>query len=538
MTERSRSRTAHIIPNQYRDSVTLMQLSSTLMGLEGIDQASVVVASSGNLDLLRGSGLLQGEIEATASDIVIAIEGWSDLLDGAVARAEELLFEAKEKIDSNGSEAVAVRSISAGMAADPGANLALISTPGDYAAAEARKAVALGLDVMIFSDNVTEDDEISLKQFASKRGRLVMGPDCGTAIINGIPLAFANVVRRGPIGVVAASGTGLQQVTSLIDRYGSGVSQAIGTGGRDLHANVGGVTMFAALRALESDPATEIVVLVSKPPAPSIAKRVVEAAERATKPVVVNFLGPLAATERLGGVQFVRTLEEASRAAVSLAIGSPFESGVRPPDELLSRTRLAVSRGVAGGFVRGLYSGGTFCYEALILIAERIGEVYSNTPVDEAYRLENVWKSRGHCVVDLGDDEFTRGRPHPMIDHSIRNERIVAEAKDPAVGIVLFDVVLGHGSHADPAGAMIPALESANRASCDRVVFIGSVCGTDADPQNRRDQERRLESAGVILADSNAQAAMLAAEAILASGGGGGEEGRRVPLGGAAKGVV
>jgi succinyl-CoA synthetase alpha subunit len=398
--------------------------------------------------------------------------------------------------------------MAAGAAA--GANLALVSVPGEYAAAEAEKALALGLNVMLFSDNVALADEIALKRAAANRELLLMGPDCGTAIIDGVPLAFANKVRRGAIGCVAASGTGLQQVTALVDRLGAGVSQAIGTGGRDLKEEVGGLTMLAGLDALASDRDTKVIVLISKPPAPEVAAKVLAAAAKARKPVVVCFVGAVPAKRAGRNLHPVRTLEDAARTAVALARG-------RKPPKAAGTPRLGkvVPRFVPGQrFVRGLFSGGTFCYEASLLLGEALGQVWSNAPVRHEDELDDAFKSRGHTVIDLGDDVFTRGRPHPMIDHRLRNERMVREAGDPEVAVILFDVVLGYGSHPDPAAEMVPAIAAARALAAKRkrrIAFVGAVCGTDADPQGLVRQEAALAKAGVILGSSNAEAVRIAA---------------------------
>jgi succinyl-CoA synthetase alpha subunit len=370
---------------------------------------------------------------------------------------------------------------------------------------------------MLFSDNVELKDEIALKRFARDHDLIVMGPDCGTAIINGIPLAFANVVRRGEIGVVAASGTGLQQVTCLIDRWGRGISQAIGTGGHDLHKEVGGISMLQGLKALADDQSTSVIVLISKPPSPEVAERVLKAAAGTGKPVVVNFLG--AATEgiRRPNLFAAVTLEDAAAAAVALA------DGKRPEESRPKRAVFSMPPRLAPGqqYIRGLYSGGTFCYEASLLLKKELAQVYSNTPLDLRDRLDDVWTSRGHTVIDLGDDLFTRGRPHPMIDHRLRNERILKEAGDPEVAVLLLDVVLGYGSHPDPASEMVPVIHKARDLASKAgrsLVVVGFVCGTSADPQNLSKQEAALQEAGVILAESNAQAVRMATTVAAGAG--------------------
>jgi FdrA protein len=506
------ARAERVFRNLYRDSVSLMQLSARIGALSGVRQASAVMATAGNLDLLREAGLIAAALPPSPNDLLVALEGEDEaaLVEALAAAEAELTRPPPARAD--GPRRLPPKSLEMALAESPAANLALISTPGDYAAAEAMKALRLGLNVMLFSDNVGIEDEIRLKRYAREHDLMVMGPDCGTAILNGVPLGFANVVRRGAIGAVAASGTGLQQVTCLIDRWGQGISQAIGTGGHDLSAKVGGITMLQGLNALAADPATRVVVLISKPPDPEIAGRVLAAAEAGGKPIVVNFLGADPGAVRRPNVHPVRTLEDAASLAVALA-------GGRRPEPA---TAAAAIPKLAPGqrYVRGLYSGGTFCYEALLLLSEALGPIASNTPLEPDCRLADVWRSEGHTAIDLGDDVFTRGRPHPMIDQTLRIERLHKEAADPEVAVILFDLVLGYGAHPDPAAELGSAIGSA-KAVAERagrqLAFVGSVCGTAADPQDLGRQEALLRDAGVLLAESNAQAVRLAAR--IAAGG-------------------
>jgi FdrA protein len=513
------ARATRIFRNFYRDSVSLMQLSSTFAKLPGVEQASAIMASANNLSLLKEAGLLIETVEACANDLLIVLQGNEDALGAAMAAAEAALNQNPPSVTGNGAScAMLPRSIEMGLAEMVGANLVLISTPGEYAAAEARKALSLGLNVMLFSDNVELKDEIALKRFAQAHDLIVMGPDCGTAIINGVPLAFANVVRRGGIGVVAASGTGLQQVTCLIDRWGKGISQAIGTGGHDLHKDVGGISMLQGLKALAADPSTSVIVLISKPPSSEVAERVLLVASQAGKPVVVNFLGADPEGIRRRNVFAARTLEDAAAAAVALDDGRmPDENRPKHPPFKIP-TKLAPRQ----RYVRGLYSGGTFCYEASLLLKKVLGQVYSNTPVDPQDRLDDVWTSCGHTILDLGDDLFTRGRPHPMIDHRLRNERILKEAGDPEVAVILLDVVLGHGSHPDPASELAPVIQQAKDLAGKagrHLAVVGFVCGTALDPQNLTKQEAALRDTGMIQAESNAQAVHVAGTVALGAGG-------------------
>ena len=502
-----------VVRNLYRDSVSMMQLSALLRDLPGVEQASAIMATEANLDMLRDAGLLDGAPDAGTSDLLVVVKGTRPgALEAALAAAETELRKAPQASVDSGPRMLPAASLQMALERTPGANLALISTPGEYAAAEAAKALRLGLNVMLFSDNVPIHDEVALKTYGREHGRLVMGPDCGTAIVDGIPLGFANVVRRGAVGVVGASGTGTQQVTCLVHRYGEGISHAIGTGGRDLRAEVGGITMLQGVEALARDEATRVIVLVSKPPAPEVAARVLAAARKVRKPVVVNFIGA-GGIAKGANLHFAGTLDDAARAAVALAKG---RAPARRSTARVSPRLLGAMPRLAKGqrFVRGLYSGGTFCYEASALLGELLGTVRSNAPVDPQLHLADVWQSVEHTVVDLGDDEFTRGRPHPMIDQTLRNERILKEAADPSVAVILLDVVLGYGAHPDPAAPMAGVIEKARAGAARRrrrLSFVGFICGTDGDPQDYARQEAILSAAGMVLAESNAQAVRIAA---------------------------
>lgn len=489
-------------PNLYRDSVTLMQHAAALSRLPRINQASLVMATPANLTLLVEAGLAASDTAPRPNDVLLAIEATDrDAIAAAAAEAERLLREPPSGTRRpDAPDTPSPRSLEMGLSTLPGANLALISCPGDYAAAEAEKALRLGLDVMIFSDNVALDDERRLKTLARDMDRLVMGPDCGTAIVHGVPLGFANVVRRGSIGVVAASGTGLQQVACLIDRSGGGVSHALGTGGRDLHGAVGGISMAHGIEMLGADDDTDVIVLISKPPDDQVAARVIDIAAATGKPVVVNFLGDTRETDR-PNLHHVATLAAAAETALELS-GGVVDRSRRPPD-------FAGGLAIGQQFIRGLYSGGTFCYEAQLILQDLIGPVFSSAPLHADYALADPWRSHGHSIIDLGDDRFTRGRPHPMIDHGLRNERIVQEASDPETAVILLDVVLGHGAHPDPAGEIAPAIRTAHETAAKhgrRLAVVGFVCGTDGDPQNRGDQEAALCDAGIHLAAHNAEA--------------------------------
>lgn len=505
-------------PNRYQDSVTLMQVAVRLRDMAGIDDASLMMGTEPNKEILGEASLLTTEgAKAGPNDLIIAMCGDEKAIESAKEQIETLLQ--AELPSEAGREESAPHSLAAGLSALPDANLVLISTPGLYAAAEARKALQLGKHVMIFSDNVSIEDEEQLKTIAAERGLLMMGPDCGTAIIGGVPLGFANAVRRGVIGVVGASGTGMQEVTSLIDRYGQGVSHAIGTGSHDLSAQIAGRMTLMGLAALLDDPATRVVVLVSKPPHPEVATRVLAEASRATKPVVVAFLGAdvraMAAATGNTSVVLVETLEEAALRAVQLAGGTVPQTG--GDMDMSAMREAAKQKAMSQHYVRGLFSGGTFCYEAMLVLQKAVGGVYSNTPLSPDWTLPNPPQSFKHTCLDLGSDEFTVGRPHPMIDISSRAERIITEAEDPEVAVLLLDVVLGYGAHPNPAGVLAGALANAReraRVAGRALTVVASICGTERDPQGLEGQLRALSQAGAIIAQSNAAAARLAATMI------------------------
>ncbi len=487
--------------NSYRDSVELMGIAAELERIPGVARAGLVMGTPANRAVLEGAGLANAAAaDAGPNDLVVAIAADSAAAgDAALARAGVLLSGTREGPTAEGGERPeAPHTLAEGAAALPGANLALVSTPGAYATAETLKALKRGLNVFLFSDNVSVGDEVELKTLARQKGLLVMGPDCGTAIVGGVPLGFANAVRRGSIGLVGASGTGLQQVSCLIHRFGAGVTHALGTGGRDLDERVGGATMLAAIDVLLGDPQTRVLVVVSKPPSPQVALAVLDKLRGSAKPVVVCFLGGDPAQVREAGGRPAATFEEAASIAAALARGQepPAEkTGLDPETEAAA---MAAARALIPGqtAVLGLYTGGSLAGEAKLVLRQALGP------------------DRHDHIVDLGDDEFTVGRPHPMIDPRLRNEKIVAAAADPEVGILLLDVVLGYGSHPDPAGAVAPAIREAKAvaAAAGRgLAIVASVCGTDEDFQGFEGQCRTLASAGVIVAASNSRAAAIAA---------------------------
>lgn len=490
----------------YFDSVTLMTVGKAIAEMEGIVDAAVVMGSKENREILRASGLLTKEASAAGdTDLIISIKADDD--DAARVALESVADRLEDARGGTDTESVyQPASIEGALEIAPETKLALISVAGRYAGGEASKALNAGLHVMIFSDNVSIENEIGLKKQAQERGLLVMGPDCGSAIINGVPLAFANVVKRGDIGIVSASGTGLQEVSSIISNEGAGVSQAIGVGGRDVTSAVGGIMFLEAFASLIEDDNTKVIVLISKPPDEEVLDRIKMVIEGVDKPIVSIFLG--ADCELPGSVT---TLEQAALHSVALSQGrdggdvnrflSSRENWISTMAE-----REATRRSAGRKYVRGLMSGGTFCAEAQVILAGMISDVYSNAPTGNSARLDNSLKSIKNTVVDLGADEFTVGRPHPMIDYSLRLKRIAQESEDPETAVILLDVVLGYGSAADPGSELEGVIEDA----CKNVAVVCSITGTAHDPQNRDLVEKTLKDAGAITMPSNAAASLLA----------------------------
>jgi FdrA protein len=484
-------------PGAYYDSVVLMRLQAALAALPDIRDAGVVMGTPANLELLAASGLLaEGRTEVGPNDLLIAVQAESEAAAAeALSRVDALL---QMRRSEGLLEEYRPRSLASAVKQIPEAQWVLISVPGRYAAEVAREALELGKNIFLYSDNVTVEQEMGLKEQALASGLMVMGPDCGTALIGGVGLGFANRVGHGAIGLVAASGTGLQAVTSRIDALGAGVSQAIGTGGRDLSEAVGGITAAQALDLLRRDPETLVIVLISKPPSTRIASRLLALARAAGKPVVVHFLGAPLPARRLGNVHFVAGLAEAAERAV----------------ECLGGEMAEVSRGTAVGeardggaetpfapgqrWVRGLFSGGTLAHEVLLGLSAAL-EVSSNLLLTQTNNALDRPGSSGHAILDLGADEFTVGRLHPMIDFDLRLRRLRQEVAAPEVAVILLDVVLGDGAHADPAGELAPAIERCReeaRAAGRRLEVGVLVIGTERDPQDLSLQISTLEQAG------------------------------------------
>jgi len=494
-----------IFHDTYVDSVVQLAASRAMNEHAGIDWAAAAMATPANLQMLTGQGFSTDGFDS-ANDLFLAVRGTDDdSVQAALSAGADTMFTGRRPTQDGPGLRRAHRTIARAVRDLPDSNVAVISVPGAYATLEAHEALTAGLDVLLFSDNVTVTDEVALKDRAVRLGQLLMGPGAGTAVLGGTGLGFANVVGRGPVGIVAAAGTGAQEAMSLLDRWGVGISCVIGLGGRDLSDAVDGRMAKAAITSLRADPDTAVIFLVSKPPAESVARAVLATAEGF--PFVASLVGRAHDASPIAALHPARTLEAGALQVLDLL-------GVRHSDVLGD-----LEERVAGAcahlapertLVRGLFSGGTLCYESLVILGDALGPVYSNVPLDDALRVPAPPDS--HICLDLGEEEYTVGRPHPMIDPQARVEMLEEQGRDPAVAVILLDIVLGLGAHEDPAGQLAPAC---TRAVQHGAAVVAYVLGTHHDPQGYARQREILSDAGCIITETATRASLAAAAIAL-----------------------
>jgi len=485
----------------YHDSAFLMRVSRGLSGLDGVFEAVVLMGTPLNRKLLQDAGFSGPQVEgATPMDLMVGIRAADDRV--CAAAEKELMKLLQAGPSARAQEDTPHVSIFAAIEGQPGANLVSVAVPGPYAAYVANRALDLGRHVFLFSDNVAVEDELQLKKRARELGLLVMGPDCGTAILAGVGLGFANQVRRGRIGLVGASGTGIQEITCQVHALGEGISQAIGVGSADLSGQVGGLMTEFGLELLAADPATEVIVLVAKHPDPQVAERLEQKIGGLEKPVVVRYLGQMAGRHDSAPI-YTDSLDEAACRAVELCRGE------KPDDPFAGleadARKLLGARNTATGRLVGLFGGGSLAAEAALVLKA--------TSLDHPLGMEGqAVEGSGDLLLDTGEDFYTVGKPHPMVDQTVRCELIGKVCSDPQVGLLLFDLVLGHGAHPDPAVELAEAIDTARKGRRDEPLdVIASLTGTDLDPQDANRQRGLLEAAGVHVQPSAARAARLAA---------------------------
>jgi succinyl-CoA synthetase alpha subunit len=502
--------------NQYYDSVFLMGVNKRLSQVEGVEQTAVLMGSEKNKVLLADIGIRGPEIDnVLPNDLIVAV----------IAKTPEIVKSILDDLDNalsaldEGVPTSHLHTLEDGLTEKPLANLAVISVPGEYVYREAQKAIEANLNLFIFSSNVSLEEEFKLKRLAADRKLLVMGPDCGTSILGGMGIGFANAVRKGSIGAVGPSGTGLQEFTTQIHNAGYGISHAIGTGSHDLSAEIGAITTSMALEALQEDPQTEVIAIIAKPPDRKVLEHLLARTRSCTKPVIGCFLGMSdlhnLATKGFHGTQ---TIDDAVRMAIQLTSGiEDLQKNGLTRQECESAKKHRGNSSSDQRFLRGLFAGGTFCYQSQQILGELGLIVYSNAPLNPQNKLGRIEESREHTLIDMGDDDFTLGRPHPMIDSTMRNQRILSEGQDPTVAVILLDFILGFNASMNPVGELLDSIivaKQTRKQQGGELTVVASICGTVGDPQDLNRQMDMLENAGVILFQSNAKAALFCNELL------------------------
>ncbi|TYB83804.1 MAG: acyl-CoA synthetase FdrA [Kosmotoga sp.] len=506
-----------IIKGKYYDSVTLMLVAKELKKQTEINDATLNMATEANIHIMEDAGFVINQMNITPDDLLIGIDCEGTNCDEYFDIAEKYLKDQPWREDTEVNE-YRPKSISGAISLLQNANLSLISISGKYAANEAMKSLENNLNVMLYSNNVPLNDEIKLKNYAKKRNLLVMGPDCGTALIKGKGLGFCNECPVGPIGIVAASGTGLQEVMVQLSRRNVGVKHAIGTGGRDVKSEVGAISFLSGLDALADDDDIKVIIALGKPPSPDIRKLIINKLKEINKLGVVCFMGdkPENDEER---IKYTTELEECAEVTSKLLSGGDCtQSRKKLSKEIEDSINRYTSIHVKKGFLRGLFTGGTLCYEAQYIASKKLNGVHSNVPLNKKMKLKDSLNPVGHSFIDYGEDEFTQGRLHPMIDPAFRAEQIFKQSKDSEVAVILFDVMLGYGCASNPADDIIKSIKKAGTQT--RPVYIAYICGTKDDPQKLIIQRNKLENEGIIVCKSNARAAHLASSLVSERGDG------------------
>lgn len=488
----------------YHDSVVLMLLTNHISAMQGVNKVSIMMATPANKDIFKQSGLDTEELlAASANDMVVVADIENETIMDTIETEIDAYF---KKQNTQTQQTESVKSWDKALEKMPNADMAVISIAGAYAALEANRALDEGMNVFMFSDNVTIEDEKQLKQRAHDKGLVVMGPDCGTGIIQSVPIAFTNKVNSGKIGIIGASGTGIQELTTIIDRLGEGVKNAIGTGGRDLSSEIGGITMMDTINAMEQDDSIKVMIVISKPPAKAVREMISNRLSAFKKPVVTLFLGEKPEYHE-EGFYHAYTLDEAARLAVNLLRDEDINSCVVSADTPENAFDKSENK-----TIKAYYSGGTLAGEAAMLIKDALN---LDTPPEKAEGF--MLKHGGHIVVDLGDDVYTQGKPHPMIDPAKRIECMQEATDDSSTGVILFDIMLGYGSHEDMAGALLPTINELKQKAENegrKLFFIATVCGTRHDYQGYDDAVNKLKNAGVIVCETNKLASQMAIRAI------------------------
>lgn len=489
---------AFLKKGSFQDSVSLMLISRKLSEHPDVEEISVMMGTPANKELLNATGFWDVLFdEATPNDICISIKAQtndSGIIKVISGELEKALADLAKNQGGSGKRIPKARRWESAKEKLPNSNLLLVSIAGEYAAELTEQALDDNKNVMIFSDNVSVADEKRLKQKAVDKDLIVMGPDCGTSILAGAPLAFANVLPKGMIGIAGASGTGIQELTSQIALLDEGITHAIGLGGRDLSIEIGGISALKALEMLANDENTKVIAFVSKPPAEEVRVKILSAMKAIHKPVVALFLGSKITSAQDGNVYLTNTIDQAARLAVQLAhVEEYFVELPQSPNKKIA----------------GLYTGGTLASEMALILADKLG-----VETDAKHEKGTMLNAAGHLIIDLGDDFYTVGRPHPMIDPSTREEYIAKLANQPEVGVLLVDLVIGYGAQSDPATSLANAINKLRSKRKEPLAVIATVTGTEQDPQGRSAQIEILKNADICVANNLPEAALLAVSLI------------------------
>lgn len=500
---------SRVIKNVFKDSMQLMQVTEAARGLPGVIDAAAVMATQTNKELLRRTGLLSEEIEeAKPDDLVVSVlaedeEKANDALNRMISLIEKPMEEGKQK---------AYISLEEALNENQGLNLGIVSVPGEYAREVVVPMLQRGISVHLFSDHVSVEDEVYMKDYALERGLLLLGPSAGTSILGGKGIAFANSVRRGPVGIVSASGTGLQELSVILSRAGTGISQGFGVGGRDLSDQIMGKMTKSSISILEEDTETDVVCIVSKPPGERAMTELLSFLREKTRKRYVLCLLGWEGNIKEERIKIAPSLHAAAKFCIEMVGG---EAELGDFEKLLAIAEEIRERAGKRRFLRGLFTGGTLAYEALIISSQALGDVYSNIPISPEFRLRDSNVSYMHTIVDMGEEEFTQGRAHPMIDPTLRNIRVKEELLDRDVAELMIDVMLGYASHHDPAGSVAKAVQEIRSSKDDLPPLLVHVCGTEEDKQNLKMQEKKLKEVGSFIFDTNAEMSVAASLSLL-----------------------
>ena len=499
----------YILKNCYYDSVFLMRLARKLSEKDNVGNVSIGMGTPLNKDTIIDLGLNTDDLEkAGPNDLIIAIKATDERV---CENAKEEFFTLVNERDTSALKN-AFRTIAGAKSAVSDANLAVISVAGEYAATEAKRALQNDMNVFMFSDNVPLEDEVELKKLALSKNKFMMGPGCGLSFINGVAIGLCSMVNRGDIGLAGASGSGIQEVMILVHRNGFGISHAIGTGGRDMSDEVGGISMIQSIRALEADERTRVIALISKPPAKSALITVIDEIKKCSKPVVVHFLNGDNKFLKENGILYSESFDNTAKMVMELSCGHEvklkkvFDSDI---DVLSEVKKFSPSQ----KYIRAILCGGSLADEMQIICNSKNRKIYSNVAFDSELLLDDPYTSIENTVIDIGDEVFTKGRAHVAIDPTARVNRFIKEARDPETAVIYLDFLLGYALHTDPASIMAEVIiEEKTRAASEgrHLCVIATICGSDMDPQNFSKQAQILKDAGVILADTNKVAVELA----------------------------